>query len=145
MCNLNSLLNITFIQLSTRHDCFSLAHFHLIVISLWDFDGFHLPFLSANSISFSRFLTVLLQIFSPVPTLFSFTLLDFFLFRRHIASPVLSRRFDASHGLLFFPFFSRWISFVFATYFRHSWLENPTSFALFQCRIVLLKELQFRL
>lgn len=104
MCNLNSLLNITFIQLSTRHDCFSLAHFHLIVISLWVFDGFHLPFLSANSISFSQFLTVLLQIFSPVPTLFSFILLDFFYFE-----DLLLRLFylDALMPLMvyyFFPF-----------------------------------------
>ena len=48
--NFRSLLNITFIQLSTRHDCFSQTHFNLIFFSLCIIAGFRFFFRYVNPI-----------------------------------------------------------------------------------------------
>ena len=65
---LDSLLNITFIQLSTHHYCFFLAHVNLIFFYLFINVGFLLAFLYVTPISFSRFLTVQSQTLILVST-----------------------------------------------------------------------------
>ena len=64
----NLSLNITFIQLSTRHDCFSWSSFNHISYSLYV--GFWLAFLCVNPILFNR-LTVL----SPISCFHQFAFL----------------------------------------------------------------------
>ena len=63
-------LNITFIQLSTYHDSFSLAHINLIFFCLCVSASFHFDFLCINPISFNLFLKVLSQTLIPVLTHF---------------------------------------------------------------------------
>ena len=58
---LDLTLNITFIQLFTRHNCFSLAHFNLIFFCLRVIGNFRLVLLYVNVISFSWFRTVVSQ------------------------------------------------------------------------------------
>ena len=61
-------LNITFIQLSTHHDCFSLAHFNLIFFCLCICSGFSLTIFYINPVSSCRFHRILSQTFAPVLT-----------------------------------------------------------------------------
>ena len=75
----DSTLNITFIQLFTCYGCFSLAYFNLILFCLYVGAVF---LLYTNPISFSWFLTVLLQVLTSVLTnLFSFIWLYIFYFQ----------------------------------------------------------------
>ena len=57
MQNLDSSFTITFIQLSTYHNCFCIAHFKLIFFCLCVSAGFYLAFLyvKVNPISFRQF------------------------------------------------------------------------------------------
>ena len=97
---LDRSLNITFIQLSTRHDCFSLARFTLIFFVCVFVLVFVCIFEYLNPISFSQFHTVLSQTLIPVSIhLFCCTFSIFW----DIALSFIFWRFDVFLGLRF-PF-----------------------------------------
>ena len=137
MQSLDSFQTITYIQLSTHHDCFSLAQLNLIFFCLSVRTGFHLAFLDGNPILFSQLLTVLLQTLTPVLTylfyckfLFSIQALSF-----------LSKGFDVFLCLLVvFIFFYNFISFIFAPNFRHIWLGTTNIFCHTPLWITFFKE-----
>ena len=83
-------MNITFIQLSTNCDHFSLAHFNFIFVCLYVNAGFYLAF---HCVFHSETLTLILTKFFVV----------YFLLSSHTAQNVLSCPFDDFHKLVGWP------------------------------------------
>ena len=107
MQNLDPSLNITFIQLSTHHNCFSLTWFNLIYFCLCVNSCFYLAFLNVNSISFSWFPTVLSQSLASFSIyLFSCT----FSISKYIALSFLSWCWLGT--TIIFLYTSLWIAFM---------------------------------
>ena len=115
----HSSLIITFIQLSTHNDSFSLAPFNLIFFCLCIGAGFHLTFL--YSVDF----LVLSQILTPVLThFFHLFCCTFFIFKAYYFGFSIKRLWYLLWSTSMFTIFNHPISFIFAPDFRHSWLRT---------------------
>ena len=111
---LDSSLNITFIQLSTYHFCFYLAHLHFIFFCFCVSTDFSLAFLHINPISLSQFLRDLSQTLTPV-------LIHLFCHKVYYFEFSILRLWYLSWSSCMFSFFNYSISFIFAPNFRHCW------------------------
>ena len=141
------LLNITFIQLPTLHNCFSLNFFDLIFLCLFVTIGFCLTFLDVNPISFNRFLAVMSQTVTPASIHFFFFFFFFFtyfvvhfLFSNYFVFSILTL-WCLSWSTRLFSFFNHPISFIFAQNFRHNWLGTTNIFRHTSLCIAFLNEL----
>ena len=144
MANADSwfITNITFIQLSTWHESFYLAH--LIFFCLCVSAVFCLAYLHVNLIPFNWFLTILQQTLIPVSTHLSFIFVVDFLFSRHIAFSFFILMFwFLSWPRSMFPF----LTIPFLLYLHKilnttDW-KHPTFFVKLCCRVLSWKSFTF--